>query len=255
MKINKFKKVGSNKYKIFFDNTTMTFYDDVILKYNLLYKKEIDDDLLTEINKENYKASIYDVAIKYIGIRMRSKKEMKEYLTKKGFDLEEIDEVIETLVNRGLLNDTLFCKSYVNDKVHLTDSGLDKIKSELIKLGIYEDVIDDAIKNIDKNILYDKLNKIIMKEIKRNTKFPINKIKNKVINKCINLGYELENINEILDNHILISNSNIKEEYEKLYKKYCNKYDEYKLKNVIKSKLYQKGYSVDEINNIINKKN
>ena len=77
MKINKFKKVGTNKYKIYFDNDILTVYEDVILKYNLLYKKDIDDDLLHEINKDNFKASIYDTAIKYISIRMRSVKELR----------------------------------------------------------------------------------------------------------------------------------------------------------------------------------
>ena len=38
MKINKFKKIGSNKYKIYFDNESLIVYEDVILKYNLLYK-------------------------------------------------------------------------------------------------------------------------------------------------------------------------------------------------------------------------
>jgi len=66
MKINKFKKIGTNKYKIFFDNDTLTIYEDVILKYNLLYKKEVSNELLVEINKDNYKASIYDIALKYI---------------------------------------------------------------------------------------------------------------------------------------------------------------------------------------------
>ena len=46
MQINKFKKVGKSKYKIFFDNTDITLYEDIILKYDLLLKKEIDVDLL-----------------------------------------------------------------------------------------------------------------------------------------------------------------------------------------------------------------
>ena len=83
MKINKFKKVGLNKYKIYSDNGVLTIYEDVILKYNLLYKKEIDDTLLEKINMDNYKASIYDSALKYIGVRMRSEKEVNEYLLKK----------------------------------------------------------------------------------------------------------------------------------------------------------------------------
>ena len=252
MKINKFKKIGSNKYRIYFDNETLVIYEDVILKYNLLYKKDIDTDLLLQINEDNYKASIYDSAIRYIGIRMRSIKEVKEYLNKKKYDNKDIESVVNKLIEQGLLNDKKFAISYVNDKIYLTKSGPDKIKNELIKLGINEKDIHNAFNNIDNGALMDKLNKIIDKEIKLNVKLPINKMKNKIITRCINLGYKYEDIIEILNTCNLKSNSDIKSEYDKLYKRYSNKYsDEYKLKTTIKSKLYQKGYSIEEINKII----
>lgn len=252
MKINKFKKIGSNKYRIYFDNETLVIYEDVILKYNLLYKKDIDTDLLLQINEDNYNASIYDSAIRYIGIRMRSIKEVKEYLNKKKYDNKDIESVVNKLIEQGLLNDKKFAISYVNDKIYLTKSGPDKIKNELIKLGINEKDIHNAFNNIDNGALMDKLNKIIDKEIKLNVKLPINKMKNKIITRCINLGYKYEDIIEILNTCNLNSNSDIKSEYDKLYKRYSNKYsDEYKLKTTIKSKLYQKGYSIEEINKII----
>ena len=119
MKINKFKKVGLNKYKIYSDNGVLTIYEDVILKYNLLYKKDIDTDLLLQINEDNYKASIYDSAIRYIGIRMRSIKEVKEYLNKKKYDNKDIESVVNKLIEQGLLNDKKFAISYVNDKIYL----------------------------------------------------------------------------------------------------------------------------------------
>ncbi len=251
MRINKFKKVGTNKYRIYFDSSSLLLYEDVILKYNLLYKKEIDSDLLIEIDEENKKASIYDTALKYIGIRMRSIKEMKEYLIRKKFDSKDIDNTINKLIEQGLLNDKLFSKAFVNDKINLTNNGIDKIRNDLEKLGVEDSYIEEALNNVDKNILLDKLNKIIEKEVRLNSKLPTIKMKNKIINRCINLGYKLEDINNILNNYDLISNSNIKTDYDKLYNKYCNKYDEYKLKSVLKSKLYQKGYSIEEINRIV----
>jgi len=250
MRINRFKKVGTNKYRIYFDNESLLLYEDIILKYNLLYKKEIDSDLLIEIDNENKKASIYDIALKYISIRMRSIKEMREYLSKKKFENKDIDITIDKLIYQGLLDDKKFSISYVNDKIHLTNNGIDKIRNDLEKLGVEEIYINNAINNIDNNILIDKLNKIIEKEIRLNSKLPVNKMKNKIINRCINLGYKLEDINNILNGYDLVSSSNIKNDYDKLYKKYCNKYDTYKLNNVLKSKLYQKGYSIEEINKI-----
>lgn len=252
MKIIKYKKVGSNKYKIYFDNDEIVLYEDVILKHNLLLKKEIDDDIFIEINEDNYRASIYDVSLKYISIRMRAKKEIEEFLKKKKYDNNDIKECIEKLELNGYINDNFFCKCYVNDKINFTNNGIDKIKNDLIRLNITEDVINECISNIDKNILNEKLNKIINKELRINSKLPIGKLKQKIISRCINLGYKLDEINEMLDNISIESNSNIVNDYNKLYKKYSSKYDEYKLKNVIKSKLYQKGYEMDEINKIVN---
>lgn len=250
MKINKFKKIGSNKYKIYFDNESLIVYEDVILKYNLLYKKDIDNDLLIEINKENYKSSIYDVSIKYISVRMRSKKELEEYLKKKKYDQKNIEETIKRLQSQDLLNDEKFAKSYINDKLYLTNYGLTKIKNDLLKLGVEEYIIDVIVNNIDLQVINDKLSKIIDKELKINSKLPTNKLNNKIINRCINLGYNYEDILNILNDKNIEGNSNIEYDYKKIYEKYKNKYDEYKLNAVIKSKLYQKGYTIDEINNI-----
>lgn len=250
MKINKFKKIGSNKYKIYFDNESLIVYEDVILKYNLLYKKDIDNNLLIEINKENYKSSIYDVSIKYISVRMRSKKELEEYLKKKKYDQKDIEETIKRLQSQDLLNDEKFAKSYINDKLYLTNYGLTKIKNDLLKLGVEEYIIDAIVNNIDLQVINDKLSKIIDKELKINSKLPTNKLNNKIINRCINLGYNYEDILNILNDKNIEGNSNIEYDYKKIYEKYKNKYDEYKLNAVIKSKLYQKGYTIDEINNI-----
>lgn len=209
MKINKFKKIGSNKYKIYFDNESLIVYEDVILKYNLLYKKDIDNDLLIEINKENYKSSIYDVSIKYISVRMRSKKELEEYLKKKKYDQKDIEETIKRLQSQDLLNDEKFAKSYINDKLYLTNYGLTKIKNDLLKLGVEEYIIDAIVNNIDLQVINDKLSKIIDKELKINSKLPTNKLNNKIINRCINLGYNYEDILNILNDKNIEGNSNI----------------------------------------------
>ena len=46
MNITKFKKDKGNKYKVIIDNEEYILYDDTILKYSLLTKKNIDKVLL-----------------------------------------------------------------------------------------------------------------------------------------------------------------------------------------------------------------
>ena len=53
MKINKYKKVGKNKYKVYFDNNEIILFEDVILKYDLLLLKDVSLELLDKIINEN----------------------------------------------------------------------------------------------------------------------------------------------------------------------------------------------------------
>ena len=53
MKINKYKKVGKNKYKVYFDNNEIILFEDVILKYDLLLLKDVSLELLDKIIDEN----------------------------------------------------------------------------------------------------------------------------------------------------------------------------------------------------------
>jgi regulatory protein len=239
MKINKLKKLTKGKYKIIFDNDTLTLYEEVILKHNLLIKKEIDAKELDSIIKDNYYSTIYNNALRYLDIRMRSKKELKELLMNKYSDEDNINKIVEELSKEGYINDTLFSKSYVNDKLYLSNDGLDKIKDFLSYYDIDEKIIDEVISSIDQNIIKDKLYKLVEKYIRINNKYSNYQLKNKALNYFINLGYSKEMIIDIFDTFDIKQDNNvIKKEYDKLYNKYSKKYSGYKLDTYIKSRLY-----------------
>ena len=72
-------------------------------------------------------------------------------------------------------------------------------------------------------------------------------LKLRLCNYFIEQGYNKSDIEEILDNKNL---SNIEQgikEYNKLYNKYSKKLEGYELENIIRNKLYQKGYDLNEI--------
>ena len=96
MKIEKIIKLKSGKYKIFLDNNEqITTFDDVILNNNLLFHKEIDNDIYVKIKEENNYYELLNSSIKYISKRLRSEKEIKIYLEKKTTDIYLIDSIID----------------------------------------------------------------------------------------------------------------------------------------------------------------
>ena len=183
---------------------------------------------------------------------MRSTKEIKDYLKKKNIDSKLIDIAVNKLIKNGYLNDYLYAKAFVNDEFNLTNKGPLKIKKELKKHDIKDDVINELISNIDYKDILNKLDKLINKMLKIK-KGGVNSIKIKIVNYFINLGYEKGMILDVLDNYIITSNVSIlKKEYNKLYSKYSKKYDGEYLNYFVSSKLLQKGYTKEEINNVIN---
>ena len=246
MLINKFKKVGKNKYKIIFDNTELILYEDIILKYDLLLKKEIDEYLLDEIINENSYFEAYDISLSYIESKLRTKKEIEDYLNKKGFDSKYIEYAIDKLNNLGLLNDKLYVNAYINDKINLTLDGPYKIKNNLLNLEIEENIINEYLNKQDISIWKDKIDKIINKKKSSMNNKSYYMFINKLKNDLYNLGYSKELIDDKLSNITYESNA-----LEKDMNKAIKKYNE---KNKVISYLLRKGYSYEEINMEYNKR-
>ena len=251
MKILKFKK-EKNKYRIYFDNNKdIALYESIILKNELLLKKTITENELKKIIKENQKEEIYENSIKYINVKMRSKKEIESYLKRKEYNLSDIEITIKRLEKEKYIDDEKYVKAYIYDKLNLSTDGPFKIRYNLINNNIDERIVDKYIENIDSNEIRDRLDLLIDKKIKTIKNCSGNILKLKLLNYFSNLGYDKYMIDEILSNKEL-NNDNGEKEYYKLLNKYSKKYSGYELENIIKQKLYQKGYNLDEIKRNIN---
>jgi len=124
MRIIKYEKKGNNTYKVYLENNqNITLYEDTIIKNNLLYKKEIDKSLLKKLDADNSQEDIYNKCVKYISVRIRSIHEIKEYLQRKEVEESLIESTINKLIQNNLLNDELFTKAFVNDKLNFTTMG------------------------------------------------------------------------------------------------------------------------------------
>ena len=103
MKIKKYIKQGLNKYKVVLeDNTSIVLYEDIILKYELLLKKEISN--LDTILKENNKYELYDKCLNYLNKKLRSESEIKKYLQKYTSNQLEIDNIIDESINLSIIS-------------------------------------------------------------------------------------------------------------------------------------------------------
>ena len=251
MKIRNIKKVG-NKYKIILDtDEVITTNDHVIINNNLLYEKKLNKKELEKIKEDTKYYENYDKILKMINRKIRSEHEIRKYLNKSEVSKIDQDKMINTLKEVGLINDKMFVESYVNDKINLTLDGPYKIKKELEDHQINSLYIENTLNNFTQDLIDCKLDKIINKKLKSNTKDTTYIFKQKMMLYLSNLGYSREDIIYHLDNVKL--NNNLEKEMEKIYNKLKMKYEGYTLYNKLKQKLYAKGFTIEEINNFIEK--
>ena len=202
MKIEKYKKIKEDLYRVLLDNgEIIDIYEDVILANNLLYKSEIDQSLLDKINIENNYQLAYNISAKYIMVRLRSINEIKVYLTKKGYSKDVIDKVIEKLIKNKLLDDEIFTKAYINDKLNFTNVGKYKLISELTtKMKVDNSVVHNVLESYEE-VWNDRIDKLINKYLKSNKKYLGDTLKNKLYIYLVNLGYDKDKVIPILNNY------------------------------------------------------
>lgn len=247
MKIEKFVKDKQNKYKVTISGEEYLLYDDVIVKYELIRKQEIDKELFCEILTLNNELKSYYDSIKYITKRMRSEKEIIEYLKKRDINMDIIQKTVNRLKENNFLNEEIFLKSYINDQINLTNNGPKKIRINLINLGINEDLVDDAISKINDSVWFDKIEKYVEKKIKTNHSSSEYMLKIKITNDLINLGYDKDSINQATAKCDIIDTDILKREMEKARHELSRKYSGYELEQKIRARLYRKGFKVSDL--------
>lgn len=202
MKIEKYELNKKNNYNVYLSNGEVLELNEYVITQNeLLIKKEIDKELYDKLQKDNKICELVNIGIKYINVRLRSIKEMEDYLSKKEEDKELILSAVDRLIKSGYLDDDRFTKAFINDKINFTMMGDYKIRKELERYGVDNDIINNNIINIDRSVIIDRIKKIIDKDIRCNKKYSGIILKNKIFNHLITQGYSKEIVIDIINTY------------------------------------------------------
>jgi regulatory protein len=97
---------------------------------------------------ENY----LNLAYRYLTIRNRSEKEIRDYLAGKKAAPEVIEKIITSLKEKKFLNDETFARSWVLNRARLKPKGKALLKIELRQKGIAEDIITKVLEEVQEEI-------------------------------------------------------------------------------------------------------
>ena len=140
----------------------------------------------------------YNYAIKYLK-NIKTKKDVYDYLIKKGFTDDEVNEVCAYIEEIGLVDDNLYVKFFVEDSFRIKNKGAKKIIYELKKKGVDDEKIDSALEEA-KEMEYDALKDAYERKLEatKNEKDAY-KRKNKIIRFLLSRGFDYSDIKDVLD--------------------------------------------------------
>jgi len=93
-----------------------------------------------------------NLSYRYLTIRNRSEKEIRDYLTKKNAAVEVIEKIIASLREKKFLNDEAFARSWVLNRARLKPKGEAFLKFELRQKGIAQEIIEKVLREVQEEI-------------------------------------------------------------------------------------------------------
>lgn len=196
MRITKIEQQKKNKkrYSVFIDNEfKFGMIGEDVLFFKLKEGMEIDEKKYEYILENVILTEAKDKAIRFLGYRPRTKKEMYNKLCTYEYPENVIESVMALLEQYGYINDFHYAETYIKEKTGLKNEGLYKIKYDLKYKGISQDLIERALAEFSYNPLNSIL-KLINKKLTLNNYDE--KDKQKVYNYLVRKGFSHEDIKE-----------------------------------------------------------
>lgn len=170
-KIEKQKR-REDKYNIFLDNQfACGLFVDVCVRHGLKVGLEISQDKLQEMALESEKTIALNKTAKYMQSALKTTKQIRDYLSKKGYEKITIDYVVDKLKEYNYLDDEAYARSFA--KTYKNKYGEYKLKEKLRSKGIADGIAEESLKEIDNTdeIIYNIAVKYMAKKEPTNENF------------------------------------------------------------------------------------
>jgi len=148
------------QYFVYIDNSfAFSVPEEYYLKLNLYEKKEIDEQEIKKIRDTVVYEEAKARAIKFLSLRLKTEKELRDMLKQHRYDRETVDKVVDELRSYGYINDRLYIHKYIYDRCRLKPKSKKLLKYELLKKGLPAEIIDEVLSdfNVDEYSIAENL--------------------------------------------------------------------------------------------------
>ncbi len=163
----------------------------------------LTEEQIKKIVSQDKFLKLFDLVSKFLAVRPRTEKEIRDYLSKKIAQKEAInfsqasqspalESIILKLKKYNYINDVEFAKWFISSRLKTRPKSISFIKMELSKKGIKREHYEDLFQNSQDETQIAK--KAIEKKIKRWENLPPVDFKKKFFNYLLTRGFSYETI-------------------------------------------------------------
>jgi regulatory protein len=202
MLIERLVKKDETTVIVYLDNGNKLYLSyEVVLKNGLRKGTEISEDRFDFLIRHNKKYHIRQKTLLYLARRIHSKRELENKLRQKKYEIDLINEVLNNLVEKRIINDESFALHFADEKINRKKWGFMKVKSELIKKGISSELIDKALKSYSTPESQNETAAVLAKKklniiLKRES--DPQKIKQKILSYLVSRGFSYDTSVEVI---------------------------------------------------------
>ncbi|WP_077318001.1 recombination regulator RecX [Virgibacillus proomii] len=249
---------AKQRYNIYLtDDKSSEYYgfsvdQSVLVEFQLRKGMELSSSMIATIEQKDSVYKSYTLAIRYLSYRMRTKKEIHNYLLKKEVDPNHIAIIIDKLIKENLIDDFQFAEMFVRTRINTSTKGPTIIKRELMEKGVPEHLIDRALQPYSFELQYEKVRKLAKKKLQQKKKDSFQKQLQSLQVFLQQKGFSSDVIQTVIDEYKDTKNDYAEWEAivyhgKKLIKRHTSKQTGFELKQKVKEGLFRKGFSFDLI--------
>lgn len=172
MKITAIKQQIKQKsrYSIYVDGSySFSLSESALINQGLASGQELTKERLDELTQASADDKVYNLALRYVAMRLRSEWEVVQYLRRKSVSPETSAVVLQRLRELGFIDDSAYARAFVRDKQAIKPMSTRALKLALATKRVSQTDIAAALTDED----YDEtamLKELISKK-RRQTKY------------------------------------------------------------------------------------
>ncbi len=144
----KIQKRNKERVNVYLDDE-YTLAVTAVVATGLKKGQYLTDSQIEKLKSQDERAKAYNRALRFLGYRARSQREIERYLEDKGYSPGAVTATVERLLGERYLDDEAFARAWLEDRKRFRPRGQQALRYELKQKGLGDEIIDAALADLD----------------------------------------------------------------------------------------------------------